>query len=61
MNISCFCGLGCSVPTVFLDALDQNNQMFKKLMKIDSAGPCFNLDEAVSEFKQITKITMEGL
>ncbi len=61
MNISCFCGLGCSVPTVFLDALDQNKQMFKNLIKKDSAGPCFNLDEAVSEFKQITKITMEGL
>ncbi len=53
MNISCFCGLGCSVPTVFLDALNQSSQLFQVSMKTASTAPCFNLEEAVSEFKQI--------
>jgi len=61
MNISCFCGLGCSVPTVFLDALNQNSQMFKDLMKTDSSTPCFNLEESVSEFKQITNSSARGV
>ncbi len=61
MNISCFCGLGCTVPTVFLDALNQHSQMFKDLMKTDSSTPCFNLEESVSEFKQITNPSGRGL
>jgi len=55
MLVSSFCGLGCSAPTAFLNALEDNPELFNSLMSTDSDDPVFDLEEAVSDFKKITE------
>jgi [NiFe] hydrogenase diaphorase moiety large subunit len=60
MQKSSFCGLGCSVPTVFLDALEHCPELFEKGMGADPDNPVFDLEQAVSEFNQLSRSSIKG-
>ena len=53
MKISSFCGLGCSVPTFFLDLLHDSPQVFSDLISTRDDNPVFNLDSELSESRQL--------
>jgi [NiFe] hydrogenase diaphorase moiety large subunit len=55
MKETSFCGLGSSAPTAFMNAIEQNRGLFDGLMKTDSDGPVFDLEQATSEFRRITQ------
>lgn len=57
MQRSSFCGLGCSAPTAFMDAITNCPQMFENRMKDEAENPLFDLDKATVEFKRITSVT----
>lgn len=46
---SCFCGLGCSAPTVFIDAMRDCRDLFVTNMG-KGDNPVFDLQQAVSEY-----------
>jgi [NiFe] hydrogenase diaphorase moiety large subunit len=49
MTHSCFCGLGCSAPTVFIDAMRDCRPLFESQMQAGD-NPVFDLEGAVTEF-----------
>jgi [NiFe] hydrogenase diaphorase moiety large subunit len=53
MKKSSFCGLGCSVPTAFLDALDHKPALFERLIESDDSNPAFDLDGALTESRAL--------
>ncbi len=54
MQVASFCGLGSSAPTVFVNALKDNSQLFENLIDMNDEDPVFDLASAVNEFKQLT-------
>ena len=54
MKQTSFCGLGTSAPTAFLDAIKHCPELFENLMTADSDNPAFDLEQATSEFQQLT-------
>jgi len=55
MKQTSFCGLGSSAPTAFLDAIKHCPELFESLMANDSDNPAFDLEQATSEFRQLTR------
>lgn len=55
MQQTSFCGLGCSAPSVFLNALDESPKIFEDLIKTESDNPVFDLEAATSEFRQFAE------
>lgn len=58
MKRSCFCGLGCSAPTVFVDAMRDSPQLFSAQM-VSGDDPVFDLEKAVSEYDQLIKTSVQ--
>lgn len=60
MQVSSFCGLGCSVPTFFLGLLQDSPEVFKDLISSDNKNSEFNLDAALSESRQLLHHEIKG-
>ncbi len=52
-----FCGLGTTAATAMLDALQNCPQIFDAAIDAADQDPVFDLEQAVSEFRQITHTT----
>ena len=55
MKQTSFCGLGTSAPTAFLDAIKHCPELFESRMSSDRDNPAFDLEQATSEFRQLTR------
>jgi [NiFe] hydrogenase diaphorase moiety large subunit len=55
---SSFCGLGCSAPNVFADAMRDCPEIFEAQMKAGD-DPAFDLEKAVSEYDQLVKTSAQ--
>lgn len=60
MQVSSFCGLGCSAPTFFLNLLHNSPHVFKELIQSDNENPEFNLDATLSESRQLLHHEIKG-
>jgi len=61
MKKTSFCGLGCSAPTAFDDALLHNPALFDGLMSADADNPVFDMEKETDEYRNITSLTVENL
>ena len=60
MTHSCHCGLGCSAPTVFIDAMRDSRALFESRMQTGD-NPVFDLERSVSEFEDMVNSVIPGV
>ncbi len=60
MTHSCHCGLGCSAPTVFMDAMRDSRALFEAQMQTED-NPAFDLESSVTEFEDMVNAVIPGV
>lgn len=55
MQKSSFCGLGCSAPTAFVDALQKLPAIFDGCLALTDNGPCFDVEASLSESSDLLR------